>query len=265
VDAVIVCSPQYVHLDGIRAACNARKPLFTEKPLTRTIADAAEAVELAEKAGIIAQIGFVRRYCSDWGAFADLVREGVIGRPVVWWMVGGGPGPGSSFFNQHDQGGGPMLDGMVHNYDFCRYIWGEPTRVVGSCVRIHPENTSLDTGTGILEFADGDRHMVSYSWGLPSGTSSAGVMNVLGPKGVFYFDDPDDQPPEDLDGDNEGYFVVKTEGGDRSVYRHKRWDMMEAQMADFIDAVETGRHETRATLHDGYRAMEMALKILGDL
>ena len=265
VDAVVVCSPQHVHLEGIEAACNAGKPLLTEKPLARTIDDAKKAVDLVEKAGVFAQIGFVRRYCPDWGAFKQLVEEGAIGRPVVWWMMGGGPGPGRSFFNQAHQGGGPMLDGMVHNYDFARYMWGEPTRVMGSCVRLHPVNTALDTGTGIIEFSEGDRHTVCNSWGMPEGVRSESVHNVLGPKGIFYFNDPDDAPPEGLDRAKEGYFVTKTEGGERHVHRYERWSMMDRQITDFVKAVEEKRPEAKATMLDGLRAMEIALKILGEL
>ena len=265
VDAVVVCSPQHVHLEGIQAACNAQKPLFTEKPLTRTLEDGKAAVELVEKSGVIAQVGFVRRYCPDWGTFARLLKEDAIGSPVVWWMAGGGPGPGSSFFNQHDQGGGPMVDGMVHNYDFCRYIWGEPTRVEGSCANLHPTNTALDTCTAILEFTDGHKHTILNSWGMPADVRSGGLHNVLGPKGIFYFDDPDGEAPEGLDKNKQGYFVYKTEGGERHVEVYDRWDMYEHQLADFVKAVEENRHETKATIHDGLRALEIALKIIGDI
>jgi len=264
VDAVVVCSPQHVHLEGIRAACDARKPLFTEKPLTRTLKDAKEAVQIVEKAGIVAQIGFVRRYCPEWGKFKELIERGVIGRPVVWWMAGGGPGPGRTFFNQHDQGGGPMLDGMVHNYDFCRYMWGEPKRVVGSMVRLHPVNTALDTGTAVLEFAGGDRTTILNSWGMPEGVRSGGFHNVLGPKGIFYFGDPDKEPPVGLNPDEFGYFVTKHEGGKREIHTFKKWNMYEAQLADFVKAVEEDRHATKATILDGLRAQEIALAVLGE-
>ncbi len=264
VDAVVVCSPQHVHLEGIRAACKVGKPLFTEKPLVRTLKDAQEAVRLVEKAGIVAQVGFVRRYCPEWGKFKELIEQGVIGRPVVWWMAGGGPGPVRSFFTQHDQGGGPMLDGMVHNYDFCRYLWGEPSRVVGSMVRLHPVNTALDTGTAIIEFPSGDRTTILNSWGMPDGVRSGGFHNVLGPKGILYFGDPDKEPPVGLNPDEMGYLVTKHEGGRREVHPFKKWNMYETQLADFVKAVEEKRKKTKATVYDGLKAQEIALAVLGE-
>ncbi|HDS74352.1 MAG TPA: Gfo/Idh/MocA family oxidoreductase [Firmicutes bacterium] len=264
VDAVIVASPQHVHLEGIRAACKAKKPLFTEKPLARTLEQAHEAVRLVEEAGIVAQVGFVRRYCLEWGAFRSAIESGVIGSPVVWWMAGGGPGPRSPFFMTHDQGGGPMLDGMVHNYDFCRYIWGEPTKVIGSMVNLRPDTDALDTGTAIIEFAGGHRHTILNSWGLPEGTRSGGFHNVLGPKGVFYFGDPDNNPPDDLDTKTHGYHVSKLAGGERKVHLYEKRNMYEAQLADFVQKAEKGDRKTRATIKDGLKAQEIALAILGE-
>jgi len=263
VDAVVVCTPQHVHLEGIRAACVAGKPLFTEKPLSRTLAEAYEAAWLVEKAGIVAQIGFVRRYCPEWGKFKELIEADTIGHPVVWWMAGGGRGP-RSFFTIHEQGGGPMLDGMVHNYDFCRYMWGEPCRVTGSMVTLAPENTALDTGTAILEFPNGNQHTILNSWGMPDGVSSGGFHNVLGPKGIFYFGDPDNKPPEGLNLKENGYFVVKTAGGTRQVFPYKKWNMYEHQLADFVKKAEAGDRNTKATIMDGVRAQEIALAVLGE-
>ena len=191
VDAVgRLLSRQHVHLDGIRAACNAGKPLFTEKPLTRTHKDALEAVELVEKAGIVAQVGFVRRYCAEWGTFARLMNEGVIGNPIVWWMAGGGPGPGSSFFNQRDQGGGPMVDGMVHNYDFCRWVWGEPTRVLGSCANLHPTNTALDTCTGIPRVLQRQQAHDPELVGHAAGRTLRRIPQRAGPEGYLLLQRP---------------------------------------------------------------------------
>lgn len=264
VDAVLVASPQHVHLEGIRAACKAKKPLFTEKPLSRTLEQAHEAVRLVEEAGIVAQVGFVRRYCAEWGAFRSVIESGVIGSPVVWWMTGGSSGPSSPFFMKRSQGGGPMLDGMVHNYDFCRYIWGEPTKIFGSMVNLRPDTDALDTGTAVIEFDGGHCHTILNSWGLPEGVQSGGFHNVLGPKGVFYFGDPDNDPPADLDTETHGYHVSKLADGVRKVHPYEKWDMGKAQLADFVAKAEKGDRNTRATIQDGLKAQEMALAILGE-
>ena len=89
VDAIVVSTPQHVHLDGIRAACNAGKPVMCEKPLARTLEDAQEAVHLVEESGIVMQVAFVRRYCPEWGMFKQLIEQDLLGSPVAWWTAGG--------------------------------------------------------------------------------------------------------------------------------------------------------------------------------
>jgi len=263
VDALVVCTPQHVHLDGITAACNAQKPLMCEKPLTRTLDDAKETVRLVEESGIVMQVAFVRRYCSEWSKFKELMETSVVGDPVAWWMVGGGHGP-RSFFTIAEQGGGPMFDGMVHNYDFCRYVWGNPTRVTGSMATLAPENTALDTGTAVLEFRNGVRHAIMNSWGLPEGASTGGFHIVLGPTGTLHFGDPDNNPPADLDTDKYGYFVSNTADGGRAIHPYEKGNMYEYQLVDFARKAEAGNRNTRATVHDGIRALEMALAVLGE-
>ncbi len=263
VDALVVCTPQHVHIDGIRAACNAKKPLLCEKPLTRTLANAEEAARLVEESGIVMQVAFVRRYCPEWGKFKELMEENILGSPIAWWMVGGGHGP-RSFFTIAEQGGGPMLDGMVHNYDFCRYVWGDPSRVTGSMATLAPENTALDTGTALIEYPNGVRHAIMNSWGLPEGANTGGLHVVLGPKGTLHFDDPDNDPPMDLDTKKYGYVVSKTRGGARAIHLYEKGNMYEYQLVDFVAKAEAGDTATKATVHDGVHALEIALAILGE-
>jgi predicted dehydrogenase len=263
VDAVVVCSPQHVHLEGIRAACSAKKPLLCEKPLARTLADAHKAAALVDRAGIVMQVAFVRRFCPEWGKFKELMEQNILGNPVAWWMAGGGHGP-RSFFTVAEQGGGPMLDGMVHNYDFCRYVWGDPSRVTGSMATLAPENTALDTGTALIEYPNGVRHAIMNSWGLPEGSSTGGLHVVLGPDGTLHFDDPDNDPPADLDTEKQGYFVSKTRDGVRSVHPYDKGNMYEYQLVDFVAKAEAGDTATKATVHDGVRAQEIALAVIGE-
>ena len=264
VDAIVVCSPQHVHLEGIRAACDAKKPLFTEKPISRTMEDAHEIVRIVEESGIVAQVGFVRRYCPEWGEFKRVIEAGVIGGPVVWWMAGGGHGPSRPFFMRADQGGGPMLDGMVHNHDFCRYMWGDPTLVTGSMVNLRPDTTALDTGNAVMEFDGGHRHSILMTWGMPEGVGAAGLHNVLGPNGVFTFGDPNNDPPAGLDPDKQAYHVTTHAGGERRTHVYDTWNMYEAQLVDFVAKAEAGDRNTKATITDGLRAQEIALAILGE-
>jgi predicted dehydrogenase len=62
VDVVHICTPNHLHADLARRAIEAGKHVICEKPLATTAAAAAELVELAERAGVVAAVPFVYRF-----------------------------------------------------------------------------------------------------------------------------------------------------------------------------------------------------------
>ena len=62
VQAVLVASPASTHADIVIAAAAAGKHVLCEKPLALTIAQTRDVLSAVERAGIIFQVGFMRRF-----------------------------------------------------------------------------------------------------------------------------------------------------------------------------------------------------------
>src|SRR5665647_1983407 len=62
VDVVHICTPNHLHAPLVRMALSAGKHVICEKPLATSRADAAELVELARAAGVVAAVPFIYRY-----------------------------------------------------------------------------------------------------------------------------------------------------------------------------------------------------------
>ena len=62
VDVVHICTPNHLHAPFARMALSRGKHVICEKPLATTSADAAELVELARSAGVVAAVPFIYRY-----------------------------------------------------------------------------------------------------------------------------------------------------------------------------------------------------------
>jgi len=62
VDVVHICTPNHLHAPLARMALSAGKHVICEKPLATSRADAAELVELARAAGVVAAVPFIYRY-----------------------------------------------------------------------------------------------------------------------------------------------------------------------------------------------------------
>ena len=66
VDAVLIGTPTSFHPAQIKAAAEAGKHVFCEKPLGSSMKEILEAYEAVKKAGIILQTGFNRRFDDDF-------------------------------------------------------------------------------------------------------------------------------------------------------------------------------------------------------
>lgn len=79
-DAVVICTPDHWHALQAIHACEARKDVYVEKPLSLCVAEGRKMVEAARKHDRIAQVGIQRLSSSLGKEVAKLVREGAIGK-----------------------------------------------------------------------------------------------------------------------------------------------------------------------------------------
>ncbi|MFH1709328.1 MAG: Gfo/Idh/MocA family oxidoreductase [Planctomycetota bacterium] len=124
-EAVVVCLPTHLHRDAVVAAAAAHVQVFCEKPLARTVAEGAAMLAACADRGVMLQVGFVRRFDNGWNTARRIVQEGTLGTPAVWrdFRASYGPGHNPWYFDRA-QGGGPFLDGMIHNFDFANHMFG---------------------------------------------------------------------------------------------------------------------------------------------
>lgn len=260
IDAVCVALPTQLHREAALASAHAGKHVFCEKPMARTLPDCDAILEACAEAGVTLMVGHVRRYDEDWGTWHRLVSSGAIGRPVLWRQTMGGSGPGKWYMDD-EAGGGPFLDGCVHNWDFANMVFGEPEAAVGSIMRLGGR-TALDSGTAVVRYASGDEVSLCWSWGLPQGARSGTNTDILGPKGIIRFPGsfPKAELPDGFDESSHGAYLLDT-GEEKHIVEFPLQNMFAAQWRDFAEAVERGA-EPKATGAVGRRAVEVALAVL---
>ena len=85
VDAVINATPDHWHRDVLLDALKAKKDVYTEKPLARTIEEGLDIVRAVKEApDRIVQVGNQRRSGDHWKKARDLVAAGKIG--AIKWV-----------------------------------------------------------------------------------------------------------------------------------------------------------------------------------
>jgi UDP-N-acetylglucosamine 3-dehydrogenase len=239
IDAVCVAVPTFLHARMAVAAARAGKHVFSEKPMARTLKGCDAIAEACERSGVTLLVGQVRRYDEDWGTWGRLVREGAVGRPVLWRQHAGG-GPPKPWFMDAEMGAGPFMDGCVHNWDYANLVFGRPVEAVAQLRRLGP-GTAFDTGSATVRYAKGDEVTLCWSWGLPSGSSARHVSDILGPRGILQFPGTygEEALPKGFDSKRFGAYLVQN-GSRKRVVKFPKRDMFAAEWKDFAHAARTG-------------------------
>lgn len=256
VDAVVLATPTGYHAQLGAQVLRAGIPLLLEKPMARTVAECRRLNELSEKTGVLLMVAHCRRYDPYWGVWRKAVQAGRIGAPVLWRHVMAGHGPGRWFMDER-LGGGPLLDGAVHNYDFANWLFGDPVSVVASSIKMNPAVTATDTGSAIVQYASGNQLLVSWSWAV----RGLGVHDVLGPKGFIQFG-IGKQTVSDADKAKYSYCcLTDPKGNEKLLAAPKQPDMYVIQARHFLDCIR-GRAKCRTPGTEAIKAVAVAEAIL---
>ncbi|MFH1570725.1 MAG: Gfo/Idh/MocA family oxidoreductase [Gemmatimonadota bacterium] len=260
VDAVWVCTPTYLHAAPVIAAARAGKHVFCEKPMAMKLGDARRMAEACDRAGVRCTIGFVRRFCPQWGKMKQIVQSGTIGRPAIWRFAAGGK-PANPWFRDAAKGGGPLLDGAVHNYDFALQMLGKVDTVQASSTQFDATSVGADTASAILTFAAGDQHTLIWTWGMAAGSPAAHLNDLVGPKGTLQFGMTAPEAPKGFDPKTHGAFTFKGGGGRQRVITYRLRDMFVDQARHVVDCFDKGK-QPLVTAADGIAALEVGLAVL---
>jgi len=141
IDAVDICTPNYLHSEIAVAAFKAGKHVFCEKPDAVSPAKAQAMADAAAKAGKILMVMRNNRF-ADASAYArKFIQSGRMGDVYAgrcaWQRRRGIPGKGGWFTTKAQSGGGPLIDLGVHMIDLAIWLMGNPrpVAVTGSTFR----------------------------------------------------------------------------------------------------------------------------------
>lgn len=267
-DAVLICVPTFLHADIACEALGAGKAVFCEKPLARTMEQADKIAAAVSKSEAPLQVGFVRRFSDEWLRWGEVVEQGKIGRPVVWHDLASGPGPDAPWFGRDEQGGGPFLDGCIHNFDFALKTFGAAKWAFCNGRTLRQGTTAIDTGTATVHFESGDELMLAWSWGLPSGCAGARVFEILGSEGLLRWPmlaaiDASAPPGADSSETAQPHFLIERAQNSEKVFfpTSALVPAFGQQMDEFV-AVARGEVKPRAGIAEGRAALQLALAVL---
>lgn len=235
---VDIVSPTPTHLDIARRAFARGRHVVCEKPLAVTTADAVALAEAASDAGVRLFPAHVVRYFEGYRALKEQI--GSVGALLELTFRRTVAAPDSAWFYSEDAGGGLIRDLMIHDLDQALWLAGpvvevaatqDPPAVNGQVMPPVSAHVSLTHANGAVSHLRAD-------WFGPE-TAFRSQAEVVGTTGRLEFD------TEGSAGQREGYLPPASD-----------IDPYQAQLADFVDAIRTGR-DARVTPDDGVAAVRL--------
>ncbi len=125
VDAVLVTTPNSLHLSDVLTAIDAGKPVLCEKPMGMNAGECRQMVEAARAAKVPLGVAQVFRFEDSTARLKERIAAGQIGRPIFARSEFSYPGKNHARTWLNDAqiaGSGPIGDVGVHCIDALRYI-----------------------------------------------------------------------------------------------------------------------------------------------
>jgi predicted dehydrogenase len=172
IDAVILCTPNSLHLGEVRQAAAAGKHVFCEKPLALTRADAQAAVAACAAAGVVLGVGHERRFEPAIREMRRRAAAGALGTPLQIeanfsqdkfldlpesnWRLSATEAPG-----------GPMTATGIHLLDLAVSFLGPAERVFASVRQLDSRLVNGDTLAALVQFRSGAHALISAMLATP--------------------------------------------------------------------------------------------------
>ncbi|MEH7418381.1 Gfo/Idh/MocA family oxidoreductase [Neobacillus drentensis] len=197
VDAVSVCTPNYLHAPITIAALEAGLHVLCEKPMATSKEEAEAMIAAAEKNGKKLMIGHNQRFVPSHQKARQLIANGEAGRIYSFRTAFGHGGPEgwsvdgkeSWFFEKEKAFVGAMGDLGVHKTDLLRYVLGEEIVEVGAFVETNAKDFADvdDNAVCVLKTESGIIGTLAASWAYTSKEDNSTI--IYGEKAILRLED----------------------------------------------------------------------------
>ena len=162
--------------NAVKAALDAGKHVFSEKPLGVTMEQCLQAeAAVARHPELVCMLGFMRRYDKSYAYAKEKIAAGAIGTPYLVKSTGIDPeAVVEGAIRYSGTSGGIFLDSAIHDIDLMRWFLGSEAAEVYAmgCTFKHPAFQDAgddETGVAVYKFKNGAMGMVHVGRTAPYG------------------------------------------------------------------------------------------------
>lgn len=245
-DCILIATPTSSHAQIIRYAMERDIHVFVEKPFCLTSEEGHKMIDLANKCGLVNQVGYHNRFIGAFQKARELICNDVVGdiynfRAEAHGQVVIRPKM-STWRMKSSEGGGCLYDYASHVIDLVNYLVGPPEEVYGTVLRkIFSEDVTDAVYSTFLYKGNKSGHL-SVNWSDKSFRKMSTQITMYGTKGKIIADRQlckvylwEDEKYEKL---NDGWNTFYTTELTKPVWFYLRGEEYSAQIDYFVKCVQ---------------------------
>ena len=240
IDAVVVATPVTTHYEVGKAALEAGKHTFVEKPLARRAVEAREMAEIAARTGRVLMAGHIFQYAPAVEALSALCSDGSLKRIYYIDAVRMNMGPPQTEVDV-------LWDLGPHDTSIVCHLLGTNVLDVAATGVSYAWPGLIDTAFITIRFSMGVQARVHLSWLSPYKVRR---MHIAGQQGAILYDETDvtakvrlfHHGVDSRIGAKDTDSIPLAYGQGRvTTPRLGSWEPLEREMGHFMECIESGR------------------------
>ena len=283
VDAVIIATSTWAHVEPTLSAIEHGHMLFIEKPLATDARESAQVLAAIEAAGVDAVVGYTQRFRRRFLVVKQRIESGQIGEftaaTVRAFMNRMAP-TGETRLTQDRRFLSPMVVSGTHSLDMSLWLMGDAAKPVSVYAR-STEKILTDLGVkdatfGLFQMEDGGMFSMNICWALPKvwpGAVYGLEIGIVGTEGVIDIEDThrdvilaSDHNPQGPAYNPEGLnleavrhvdFLTSFPPGD--VYADELWGPMREETNNWFQRIYNKKSTPHATAAEGHRNLMLTM------
>ena len=229
IQLVHICTPNEFHFEQAKAALQAGKHVYCDKPLTVTYAEAKELAAIANTSGLTAQVAFQNRFFPATIRAKELIEEGRLGDILCFrteYLHSGALNAEKPVGWKQGESAGVLRDMGSHAIDLISWLTGRFTSVYANSIILYPQRpdkngnmvdiTMEDHATLLVTLPSGGTGVIEaskMSTGIDDelrfeihGTRGALRFNLMQPNTLWFYDAT---KPESVYGGERGFCAIE--------------------------------------------------------
>jgi len=187
-DAIIVCTPPFTHIDIAEYAIKKNIHVFIEKPLSNRLDTAQNLKKILTNTNKICMVGYCMRYTPTFKKAKKLLDDGVIGiikkayagafiadvfKPETGWR-----------YDSALSGGGVVIEFSVHMIDLLCWYFGEVASLSAITKKLYSLDVEDEASIDFI-FVNGCKAKIDTSWSKEDYRKSFFMIEISGSLGTL--------------------------------------------------------------------------------